>query len=261
MKLTFLGTSTSVGVPVIGCECAVCTSDDPRLHRMRSSVHILTETHSLLVDSGPDLRQQALRHKLSKVDAVLYTHQHLDHTAGFDELRAFCWHSENPLPLYSTPACLKELARVYDWAFSPNNTYRGYIRPEPRPVTAPFKIGNLTITPLPVIHGAVETIGFRFDEGDFSIAYIPDVKAIMPDTFKLLENLDHLIIDSLREAQHPTHMSVSEACEAAEIIDAKQTWLTHITHEIDIYKVAAELPNNIQFAYDTLTISNTLYSL
>ncbi len=256
MKLTFLGTSTSVGIPVIGCDCNICTSDDPLLHRMRSSVHILTATHSLLIDSGPDLRQQALHHKLTKVDAVIYTHQHLDHTAGFDELRAFCWHREVSLPLYSTPSCLKELSRVYNWAFSPNNTYRGYIRPDPRPITGPVQVGSLTVTPLPVSHGSVETVGYRFDEGGFSIAYIPDVKTILPETFGLLENIDHLIIDSLREKEHPAHMSVSEACEAAEKISAKKTWLTHISHELDIYKVAAELPDTVQFAYDTLIISN-----
>lgn len=254
MKLTFLGTSTSVGVPVIGCHCAICTSSDLKLHRMRSSVHILTDTHSILVDSGPDLRQQALRHNLTKVDAVLYTHQHLDHTAGFDELRAFCWHREDPLPLYSTKSCLKELERIYDWAFSPGNTYRGYIRPESRAIEAPFTLGNTKITPLPVIHGAVETIGYRFDHPEKSIAYIPDVKTIMPDTFPLLEGLDHLIIDALRNEPHPTHMSVAEACDAAKIIGAKQTWLTHIAHEIDIPAVAPTLPDNIKFAYDTQTL-------
>ena len=254
MKFTFLGTSTSVGVPVIGCSCAMCTSDDPKHNRMRSSVHILTDTHSILVDSGPDLRQQALRHRLSKVDAVLYTHQHLDHTAGFDELRAFCWRREDPLPLYSTPACLAELERIYDWAFSTGNTYKGYIQPESRPVTAPFQLGDTTITPLPVIHGSVETIGFRFDHAAKSIAYIPDAKSIQPDTFSLLKNLDHLVIDALREDPHLTHMSIEEACAAAHTIGAKQTWLTHLSHEIDIPKVALQLPDNIKFAYDTQTL-------
>lgn len=251
MKLTFLGTSTSVGVPVIGCSCPICTSDDPKMNRMRSSVHILTDTHSILVDAGPDLRQQALRHNLTKVDAVLYTHQHLDHTAGFDELRAFCWHREAPLPLYSTPSCLAELERVYDWAFSAGNTYKGYIQPESHPITETFQLGETSITPLPVIHGKVETIGYRFDHAGKSIAYIPDVKTILPDTYPLLENLDHLIIDSLRTTPHPTHMSVDEACKEAKKIGAKQTWLTHLAHEIDFPAVEPTLPDNIKFAYDT----------
>ena len=254
MKFTFLGTSTSVGIPVIGCDCPRCTSSDPKNQRMRASVHVESEEISLLVDSGPDLRQQALRHNLRKVDAVLYTHQHLDHIAGFDELRAFCWHREDPLPLYSTPACLDELIRVYDWAFAADNTYKGYIKPDPRPITEPITLGNITVTPLPVIHGKVETIGYRFDTDKLSIAYIPDVKVILPETFALLENLDHLVIDALREHEHHTHMSVSEATAAAQKINAKQTWLTHISHEMDCQLVEAELPANIRFAYDTLTI-------
>ena len=132
MKLTFLGTSTSVGIPVIGCSCAICLSENLRHHRMRASIHIQSDEHSILVDSGPDLRFQALRHSLSKVDAVLYTHQHLDHTAGFDELRAFCWRREDPLPLYSTKSCLDELKRVYDWAFSEGNSCLLYTSPSPR---------------------------------------------------------------------------------------------------------------------------------
>lgn len=254
MKLTFLGTSTSVGVPVIGCDCPTCTSTDPKNQRMRSSVHILTDTHSLLVDSGPDLRQQALRHKLRKVDAVLYTHQHLDHIAGFDELRAFCWHREDPLPLYSTPSCLAELERIYAWAFSPDNIYPGYIHPQSNPISAPFYLGKTKITPLPVIHGKVETIGYRFDHLDKSIAYIPDVKTILPDTYALLNDLDYLIIDALREKEHSTHMCVAEATAAAEKIGAKQTLFTHISHEMDISAVSATLPDNISFAYDTLSI-------
>ncbi len=254
MKLTFLGTSTSVGIPVIGCDCKICTSTDTSLHRLRSSVHLLTETHSILVDSGPDLHQQALRHNLRKVDAVLYTHQHLDHIAGFDELRAFCWHRDSPLPMYSTASCLDELKRMYSWAFSAENTYPGYIHPDPRPINAPFQLGATTITPLPVVHGKVETIGYRFDEDSTSIAYIPDVKTIPESTFSLLENLDYLIIDALREKPHSTHMCLAEACDAAQKIAAKQTWLTHIAHEIDIREAEKTLPPSIHFAYDTLQL-------
>lgn len=254
MKLTFLGTSTSVGIPAIGCDCPRCMSPDPKDDRMRASVHVECGDISILVDSGPDLRQQALRHNLRKVDAVLYTHQHLDHVAGFDELRAFCWRREDPLPLYSTESCLAEIKTMYSWAFQEDNTYKGYIKPDPRIITEPFKLGDITITPLPVIHGRVETIGFRFDTDALSIAYMPDVKIIEPETFPLLENLDHLIIDALREQEHGTHMSVSEACEAAEKINAKHTWFTHISHEMDWRLVEAKLPANIRFAYDTLTI-------
>lgn len=223
---------------------------------MRSSVHLQTPTHSLLVDSGPDLRQQALRHSLTKVDAVLYTHQHLDHIAGFDELRAFCWRREDPLPLYSTPSCLDELKRIFNWAFSEGNTYKGYIRPLAMPITESFMLGDLKITPIPVEHGSVETIGYRFDDGESSIAYIPDVKSLKLGSEGLLENLDHLIIDCLREKPHATHLSLAETLDIISVAKPKQAWLTHIAHEMDILKVEPQLPSNVKFAYDTLTLHN-----
>ncbi len=223
---------------------------------MRSSVHLKTKTHSILIDCGPDLRQQALRHKLVKVDAVLYTHCHLDHIAGFDELRAFCWRRDEPLPMYSSQSCLDELARVYAWAFSPNNTYKGYIKPEAKPISAPFMLGATKVTPLPVEHGLVETIGFRFDELDqASIAYIPDAKTIPEATIELLYGLDHFIIDALRPTEHPTHLSIPEVLTIVERISPKQTWLTHISHETDYLLEESHLPANIRFAYDTLTLN------
>lgn len=222
---------------------------------MRSSVLIETGTHSILVDSGPDLRQQALRHNIRKVDAVLYTHCHLDHIAGFDELRAFCWRREGPLPMYSSKSCLDELTRIYAWAFSPDNTYKGYINPVAHPVDAPFKLGNTTITPLPVLHGSVETIGFRLDEeGQSSIAYIPDAKVIPESTLALLTGLDHLIIDCLRPEAHPTHLSLPEALAISYQVKPQQTWLTHVSHETDYVMEESKLPSTIRFAYDTLTI-------
>ena len=223
---------------------------------MRSSVLIETGTHSILVDSGPDLRQQALRHNIRKVDAVLYTHCHLDHIAGFDELRAFCWRREDALPMYSSKSCLDELARVYAWAFSTGNIYKGYIKPDPKPVDAPFILGKTKITPLPVQHGSVETIGFRFDEeGQSSIAYIPDAKTIPQSTKDLLKGLDHLIIDCLRPEPHPTHLSLPESLEIIDQVKPQQAWLTHVSHETDYALEESKLPSNIRFAYDTLTIT------
>ena len=254
MKLTFLGTSTSVGIPVIGCCCPVCLSTNPRFHRLRSSIHIETEDNSILIDSGPDLRAQALRHSLSRVDAVLYTHQHLDHTAGFDELRAFCWNREEPLPLYSTESCLNELKRVYDWAFSEGNSYKGYIKPLAVPIVDFIEFGNLKVTPIPVEHGSVVTIGYRFDYGNYSVAYIPDVKRLKPGSELILHDLDYLIVDCLREEEHGTHMSLEESLALIDQVKPKQSLLTHISHEMDIEKVEAILPTNVNFAYDTLSL-------
>ncbi|WP_018969119.1 MBL fold metallo-hydrolase [Rubritalea marina] len=223
---------------------------------MRSSVYLQTESHSILVDSGPDLRQQALKHNLKQVDAVLYTHSHLDHITGFDELRAFCWRRDEPLPMYSSQACLDQLAHMFAWAFSPKNIYKGYIKPDPRPITKPFALGKTTITPIPVEHGSVETLGYRFDEEAGSkIAYIPDAKVIPNSNLDLLHGLDHLIIDALRPTPHNTHLSIPESVEIALALNPKQTWLTHISHETDYKLEQAKLPPNITFAYDGLTIS------
>lgn len=254
-ELTFLGTSTSVGVPVIGCDCPQCQSNDPKNNRTRSSIHIQSGDLSILVDTGPDLREQALRENLRKVDAVLYTHAHQDHIAGFDELRAFCWHRDTPLPIYTTASCLEALQRVYAWAFSPENTYKGYVCPEGNTIEAPFTLGDITITPLPVNHGSVECIGYRFDQADTALAYIPDVKTLKPHTRELLLGLDVLIVDALREAAHPTHMNVEEALELIADVQPKQAWLTHISHELDYRNLEAKLPPNILCAYDSLALT------
>ena len=254
ISLTFLGTSTSTGVPVIGCTCDVCCSGDPRLIRTRSSIHLQTDEFSILVDTGPDLREQALREGLNKVDAVLYTHAHLDHITGFDELRAFCWRREAPLPLYGSPSCLREIKRIFEWAFLPTNTYKGYIKPDPIEITAPVQLGRLTVTPVPVTHGSVETHGYRFDfPGMPSTAYLPDVKTIPEESIPLLTEIQILIIDCLHERQHPTHMSLDESLAAAKNLGAKQTYLTHISHELDVHNV--KLPLNCNFAHDGLKLT------
>ena len=256
ISITFLGTGTSTGVPVIGCRCKICTSDDPRLTRTRSSIHIQTPEHSVLIDSGPDLREQALRENLTSVDAVLYTHSHLDHITGFDELRAFCWHTETPLPLYGSPTLLTELKRMFSWAFSPANQYKGYIKPNPIETHGAFQLGKLTITPVPVIHGSIETQGYRFDyPGAPSFAYLPDVKTIPKSSQSLLKDIPHLIIDSLHRRDHPTHMSFTEALAAGADLSVGNLHLTHLSHELDIDEATAELPRNVQFAYDGLQIT------
>jgi len=252
--LTFLGTGTSVGVPVIGCTCEVCTSDDPRNNRTRSSIHLQTPGLSLLVDFGPDLRQQALREGLTQVDEVLLSHGHLDHVAGFDELRAFCWHRETPLPIHSNRGSIEILQAMFPWAFE-DHGYRGYIRPDPRIIDGPFTVADLAITPLRVDHGSVETHGFRFDlPSGQSVAYISDVKSIPDDTLPLLSGLDVLIIDCLRINPHATHMSVDESLAASRLVAAKQTFFTHLSHELDHEPTSAGLPDTILLATDGMKL-------
>jgi len=253
--LTFLGTGTSVGVPVIGCSCPVCQSPDPRNNRSRSSIFISTPEIKILIDSGPDLREQALREDITAIDAVIYTHSHLDHVVGFDELRAFCWGKDEPLPLYATESCLKVLKNMFGWAFHDNNTHRGYVKPDPRIITPTFTVGDLLIRPLPVIHGSVETVGFRFESPyGFSFAYLPDVKSIPESTMKLLANLDLLIIDSLRDGPHSTHLSVPEALAISEKLSPRRTLLTHIGHDLDHASLDTRLPETVSPAYDGLRI-------
>lgn len=242
-------------MPVIGCSCVVCSSDNPRNQRLRSSVVLHVADTTLLVDSGPDLRCQALREGLSKVDGVLYTHAHLDHVAGFDELRAFCWRRDKPLPLYGTAECLDTLKVMFAWAFSPDNSHHGYIKPDPREVDGPFHYGALRITPLPVQHAAVETIGYRFDHPQMrSLAYLPDVKRIPAETLRLLQGTEVLVLDALRAKPHPTHFSITESLAAAAAIGAAETWLTHLGHENDHDDLAAVLLPGVGVAWDRLRL-------
>ncbi len=255
-SLTFLGTGTSVGVPVIGCDCPVCTSLDLRNKRLRSSVVVRAGEHTLLVDSGPDLRMQALRENLREIDAVIYTHAHLDHVAGFDELRAFCWRKREPLPLHATAGCMATLREMYGWAFSPEKVVEGYVRPDARLIDGPFFYGDLKVTPLPVEHAAVETIGFRFDfPGAGSLAYMSDVKRIPAQTMELISGVEVLVVDALRTADHPTHFTLEEALAAISQAEAREAWLTHLTHEFDYETLDGQLPEGVRVAWDGLRIS------
>ena len=255
LSLTFLGTGTSVGVPVIGCECAVCKSVDPRNKRLRASVLVTAGDAAVLVDSGPDLRAQSLREGLRSIDAVIYTHAHLDHVAGFDELRAFCWRKKGPLPMHATEECMQVLKRMFGWAFSEENVYLGDVKPDPRIIESPFSYGELRITPLPVEHAAVETVGFLFEyPGARSVAYIPDVKRIPEATIERCLGVDVLVVDALRPLPHPTHFSLGEALETIRRMEAREAWLTHLGHENDHAVLDGELPAGVRVAWDGLRI-------
>lgn len=255
MKVVFLGSGTSTGVPVIGCECPVCVSDNPRNKRWRSSVLVQSDTTTLLVDSCPDLRAQALRHGLTAIDGVIYTHEHLDHTTGFDEMRAFCWRRTERLPLYAGTACLAQLRCMFAWAFAEENTYQGYIRPDARDHGGcPFIIGDIEVTPVPVIHATVETFGYVFRCAGRSFGYIPDIQELPESSRPLLLGLDALAMDGLRFRPHRTHFNVAQNVELMQQLHPGRGLVTHCGHEVDYDELCRMLPPFMEPAYDGLEI-------
>jgi len=251
LTVTVLGSGTSQGVPMIGCRCAVCRSTDPRDNRTRSSIYLATPQARILVDTTPDLRQQALREGLDHLDAVLFTHPHADHLMGFDDLRRFCEIEGNALPIYGSEATLAQVAHIFPYAFNPKKKVPGYVHVVPRIITGPFELGGVEITPLPVPHGAVSTLGFLFARGGRKVlAYLSDCAAVPETVRATVAGVEVLIIDGLRDSPHPTHMTVREAVEAARAIGAGQSFLTHQTHEKCHVDRERELPAGVGVAYD-----------
>ncbi len=255
IEVLFLGSGTSTGVPVIGCDCPTCRSENPRNKRLRSSILVRTPGTTLLVDSCPDLRQQALTHRLRAIDAVIYTHEHLDHTAGFDEMRAFCWHREGGLPLYAGTGCLAHLRRMFGWAFAEENTYQGYVRPVAHDHEGkPFVVGDIEVTPVPVLHATVETYGYVFSHGGKRFAYLPDVQELPAASRPLLQGVDALAMDGLRYRPHRTHITVDENVALMRELGVGRGYVTHCGHEVEYEGLAAHLPDFMQAAYDGLLV-------
>jgi phosphoribosyl 1,2-cyclic phosphate phosphodiesterase len=247
LKLTFLGTGTSMGVPMIGCDCEVCSSGDPRDKRTRASLYIETPEASWVVDTGPDFRTQALRERLRTVDAVVYTHSHTDHIMGLDDLRPFCFGSRD-LPIHASAETMADLERVYVFAFNGKNRWPGYLRPAP-------KLIDTTITPLPLEHGRTQMFGFLFSRNDEPlVAYLTDCKVAPPATIERIRGVRHLIVDALRHTPHPTHMNIEEALALRAQVGPKRTWFTHLCHDLGHAATEATLPETVRIAYDGLNI-------
>jgi len=256
IHLTFLGTGTSQGVPMIGCDCAVCRSDDPRDRRCRSSLYVETPESAWVIDTGPEFRLQCLRAGVNRVDAVVYTHSHTDHIMGFDDLRRFCENGQS-LPVYGAPETLEDLARVFLFAFNGQNRFPGYVLPDPIPVEpfVPFTIGATTLTPLPMQHGRTVARGYLLErEGRALVAYLTDCKVVEPEVIARIAGVEVLILDALRHREHPTHMTLDQALRLTERVCPGAAWFTHICHEIAHAEAEAKLPQNIQLAYDGLKV-------
>jgi phosphoribosyl 1,2-cyclic phosphate phosphodiesterase len=252
VKVTFLGTGTSQGVPVIGCDCPVCCSANPKDNRLRSSILIETQNKVFCVDTGPDFRQQMLREKVQRLDAVLYTHEHKDHTAGMDDVRAFNFKLNRPIDLYVDENVDKCLRREFSYAFS-ENPYPGVPRLEMHKIiNQPFSVQGVDFIPIQLMHHKLPVFGFRI--GDF--AYCTDVNYIAPEEKQKLKGLEVLILTSLRKEKHISHFSLSEALELIDELKPKKAYLTHISHYLGMHnEVSKELPKNVALGYDGLSFS------
>jgi phosphoribosyl 1,2-cyclic phosphate phosphodiesterase len=252
VKVTFLGTGTSHGVPMIACDCLTCRSSDPRDTRLRPSIYVQMEDGSgVLVDAGPDLRQQALTHDVRRVDAILFTHGHADHILGLDETRRYTGLQKRPMPCYGDAQTLDDIRRMFAYVFDPA-TPRGGGLPELelRQIDAPVRVGANEIVPVPLLHGERPILGFRF--GPF--AYLTDCSAIPEASWPLLHNLDVVVLDALRVRPHPTHFSLAEAVDAAHRIAAGRTFFTHMCHDLPHAETNERLPRGMELAYDGLVL-------
>ena len=251
--LLFLGTGTSHGVPMIGCECAVCRSDDPRDVRTRPSVYVtLPDGTSVVIDTSPDFRAQALRHRLPRVDAVLYTHGHADHVMGLDDLRRFNHLQRGRIPCYGDAQTINELRRMFSYMFD-RAIPSGIGLPEMDlfAVHGPFSLGGVEVIPVPLWHGRRLVQGYRIG----SLAYLTDCSAIPDSSWELLVGVDTIVIDALRHRAHPTHFTVAEALAAVDRVGPTRAWFTHICHDLAHAATTASLPEGVELAYDGLSVT------
>jgi phosphoribosyl 1,2-cyclic phosphate phosphodiesterase len=253
LTVTFLGTGTSQGVPMIGCDCNVCQSPDPRDNRLRSSIYIETPECSWVVDTGTDFRTQALRENIRRVDAVVFTHSHTDHIMGFDDLRRFS-HARGSMPVYASAQTMRDLERVFQFAFKTSNPVPYYLKPEPHIVDGPFQLGETLITPLPVPHGDSIVNGYLFSRANQKlVAYLSDCSAVPEKIAEQISEVKALVIDALRDKPHPTHLSVGQALEVASRVRPDETYFTHICHDLP-QSAESRLPAGVHIAYDGLRL-------
>ncbi len=251
-SLTFLGTGTSQGVPIIACHCAVCQSSDSRDTRLRSSVAIDIEGLSLVIDTGPDFRQQMLRDKRDRVDAILYTHGHKDHTAGMDDIRAYNYIQKKPMPLYLDSLTEESIKAEFAYIFSGDNypgipqVFLHHIEP-----LETIHIEGVEILPIPALHANLPVLGFRIG----NLTYITDANYISSESMSAMQGTEVLILNALRQEKHLSHFTLAEAIEVSEAVQARQTYLTHISHQMGKHAdVEKNLPSGVSLAYDTLSV-------
>ncbi len=249
MTITITGSGTSQGVPVIGCECYVCSSEDSKDKRLRSSIHIKYNNNSIVVDTGPDFRQQMINSKIKKLDAVLFTHEHKDHVAGLDDVRAFNFIQKKPIEVYCSENVFKALKREFHYIFDPKFKYPGIPSINRHKISKEktFKINEVLITPIEVMHHKLPVLGFRID----NFAYITDAKTIESKEKNKLKNLDLLIVNALRIKEHLSHLNLEEALELINELNPKRAVLTHLSHLMGKHEEIKKLiPKNVDVAFD-----------
>jgi len=249
VKVTFLGTGTSVGVPRIACSCPVCRSDDPRNQRLRCSILLEHAGQTALVDTPPDLRTQALRQGLVRLDAVLFTHAHADHLHGLDDVRCFRFGRDAPVPCYGDAATIGRIRHVFDYAFAADHA-SSVPQLELHVIDGPFPLLGRQVEPVTVFHGPLPILAFRLG----SFAYVTDCSAIPPRSMEQLQGLDVLVLDALRHREHPTHFNVDQALEAIAALRPARAYLTHIAHDLEHVATNAALPPGVELACDGLTL-------
>lgn len=249
MKIIVLGSGTSTGVPMVGCDCPVCRSADPRDQRTRASLLIQSGGRNILVDTCPDLRQQMLRERITQVDAVLFTHAHADHVNGIDDLRGFHFRHRSVVPAYASPAVLEKLLGGFRYIFERGvqDTHPPLLQPVS--IDGPFQLFGLSVVPIKLVHGPGFSCGYRIG----SFAYLTDGSAIPDSSLALLQGVETVVIDGLRWSSHPFHFNIQGAIAVAQTLGAARIILTHLTHEV-AYAESAQLPAGVEFAYDGLTL-------
>ncbi|MFC4158128.1 MBL fold metallo-hydrolase [Chitinimonas lacunae] len=250
VDVTLLGVGSSGGTPAIGCDCPTCRSTDPRNRRTRASALLTAGGLNWLIDTGPDLRQQTLREGFTRVDAVLYTHPHADHLNGIDDLRAFCYVAKAPIPVFGNDYMMHDIETRFHYTTLPPGPWWDRPALQTTPVQGPFCHRGVEVVPIPLLHGKWPIYGYRIGR----VAYLTDVSEIPESSLALLEGLDLLLLDCLREQAHFTHFGVEEALAAAARIKARRTVLIHMTHELEYHALSARLPAGIEVGYDGMRL-------